>query len=250
MAKGQDSLGDRMKQYEAVSQLHLMRRTPVIIRLDGKAFHTYSRQFKETNESDTIPFNETLSHLMTTAAEALVAHIQNCEFAYTQSDEISLILKDWSTLESQPWYGNNLQKLVSVAASIATASFNYEYATLSQGIGLPSSFAMFDARAYNLPISEVTNYMIWRQQDAMRNSIQMIGHANFSQRVMTGVSNIQVKKMLVECTPPIIWDELPVWMQRGICVRRTVDGIIIDRSPPIFTENRTYIQQHVDVDHP
>jgi len=244
----QDSLGDRMKQYEAVSQTHLMRRTPVIIRLDGKAFHTYSRQFKETNKSGAIPFSDTLSHLMTTAAEALVAHIQNCEFAYTQSDEISLILKDWNTLETQPWYGNNVQKLVSVAASIATASFNYEYTRLTLGINLPQAFAMFDARAYNLPTNEVTNYMIWRQQDAMRNSIQMIGHANFSQRAMTGVSNVQVKKMLAECTPPIVWDELPTWMQRGICVRRLPDGITVDRSPPVFTENRTYIQQHVDVE--
>jgi tRNA(His) 5'-end guanylyltransferase len=179
--------------------------------------------------------------------------VQTCQLAYTQSDEISLLLRDWDNLETQQWFGGNVQKMTSVSASIATAMFNNVY---GKDIKQPESFqdlALFDARVYNLPKEEVTNYFIWRQQDATRNSIQMLGHYHFSQKEMHGKNNNQVQDMLM-LQKGVNWNDLATWMKRGSCViqdpywspvmsspREVVDDFI-----PIFTQNRNYVERHLE----
>lgn len=248
-----DSLGTRMKRYEAVSQNSLVRRMPVIIRLDGKAFHTYTRFFKRIDYPDRelYPFNPILKDAMLSTCEALVENIQGCVLAYTQSDEISLLLRDWDTHETQGWFDYNVQKLVSVSASIATAHFNQHIRQLA-AVNTPDpipALALFDSRAYNVPKEDVANYFIWRQNDASRNSVQMLGHHHFSQKQMHGKSNNEVQDMLM-ANFNINWNDIPGWMKRGSCVKRsttTDNTLLCDEGIPIFTAQRSYIERHLEV---
>lgn len=239
-----DSLGTRMKTYEVVSQNHLTRRTPVIIRIDGKAFHTFTKRLKHLDATVArSPFSEIMHSTMVHTTQVLVATVQNCYLGYTQSDEISLLLRDYDRLETQPWFDNNVQKITSVSASIATAAFNMHF-TRFQVPHAFSDMALFDSRVYNLPKEEVTNYFIWRQQDASRNSVQMLGHYHFSQREMHGKNNNQVQDMLM-LEKGINWNDIPTWAKRGTCVVHTNGAQQIDEEIPIFTQDRSYVDQHV-----
>lgn len=239
-----DSLGDRMKAYEAIPQLQLMRRTPVIIRIDGKAFHTFTRCLRGLDPSlaDT-PFSVVMHDVMMATTEALVKNVQTCVLGYTQSDEISLLLRNNDELETQPWFDNKVQKTVSISAAIATAAFNFEF----NSHRVPANFselALFDSRVYNIPKEEVTNYFIWRQQDASRNSVQMLGRFHFSQKEMHGKNNTQVQDMLM-LNKGVNWNDIPTWMKRGACVVREQWGVSHDNQIPIFTQDRGYIDRHV-----
>lgn len=236
-----DNLGSRMKTYEATTKNFLLRRTPVIIRIDGRAFHTYSKRFNKLVPNAETPFNEYMHELMVVTTKELVNGIQNCVFGYTQSDEISLLLRDWDQNETQQWFGGSVQKIVSVSASIATAAFNYWNHREQYTPKNFSDMAQFDSRVYNLPEAEVVNYFIWRQQDASRNSVQMLGHHHFSQREMHGKSNSEVQDMLM-LQKNINWDDLPTWMKRGTCF--TPDGA--DEEIPVFTQDRFYVAQHLE----
>lgn len=238
-----DSLGDRMKAYEATTQHNLIRRMPVIIRIDGKAFHTYTKRLKHLDpDLITVPFSSMMKNAMVETTKALVAEVQNCVLGYTQSDEISLLIRDYDELETQPWFGNNVQKMVSVSASAATAAFNFAFSQYAQPQKL-SDMAKFDSRVYNIPKEDVVNYFIWRQNDASRNSVQMLGHYHFSQKQMHAKSNSQVHDMLM-LEKGVNWNDLPVWMKRGTCVTRTENGLIVDEDIPIFTKDRSYIGSH------
>ena len=160
-----DSLGDRMKnKYENVTRFHLMSRQPVIMRLDGKAFHTLTKSCEK-------PFDDFFSLSMISAAEAVMNEAMGAKLAYIQSDEISILLTDYENLESEAWFDNNIQKLCSVSASIASVEFSDFF----------EKCAHFDCRVFNIPKEEVNNYFIWRQQDWMRNSVQMLARNYFSQ---------------------------------------------------------------------
>lgn len=238
-----DSLGDRMKAYEATSQQYLLRRTPVIIRIDGKAFHTYTKRLKQLDpDLQTVPFSSMMKNAMVETTKALYSDVQCCVLGYTQSDEISLLLRDWDTLETQSWFGNGVQKMASVAASTATAAFNFAFSKYQKAEKL-SDMARFDARVYNVPKEEVVNYFIWRQNDASRNSVQMLGHYHFSQKQMHAKSNSQIQDMLM-LEKGVNWNDLPVWMKRGSCVLRNDSGIIVDEDIPIFSKDRSYVGQH------
>lgn len=267
-------LAKRMKDYEAVPKTRLMRRTPVAIRIDGKAFHTFTRGFNK-------PFDDVLISAMQDTMKYLCENIQGCVLGYTQSDEITLILVDYKRLNSSAWFDYEVQKMCSIAASMATMAFNkafhraVEDADLLWKIGwTPQSVeiqqehqnymrtlrtaetkgAMFDARCFNIPKEEVTNLVYWRQLDATRNSIQMVGQANFSHKELQGKSCIQIKKMLSDIG--IEWDDYPISYQRGSCCIKTYiqdvtpDGIkhtrsewIIDKNIPLFIgEGREYIE--------
>lgn len=269
MGTDKTSLGDRMKQYEFTSQSVLLRRTPIIIRVDGRAFHTFTKRFvafshDESTFHDAIvdhslkftPFSETMHNFMTGTAGTLFREIQTAAFVYTQSDEISIVLKDWNKLETQQWFDGNLQKLVSLSASVATAAFNFLYHRefLSEDPPrFPSTVAHFDARAFNLPKEEVVNYFIWRQQDAMRNSVQMYGRFFFSQKEMAGKSNEQVRQMLIDLHG-VDWEDLQTWMKQGTAIynRDNVSSLssgpreYIDDECPIFTQDRNYIEKHLE----
>lgn len=256
-----DNLGDRMKEnYENRYRFSLTRRTPVIIRIDGKAFHTFTKHFKR-------PFDYIMAKTMQETALSLCNEIMGCQLAYTQSDEISLLLMDNKKLTSQAWFDNNLQKIVSVAASIATMSFNQnfrgnidmmsykdfykdwenyiaDYDVYSKKTGT----AVFDARAFNIPEAEVCNYFIWRQQDATRNSIESAGHAYFSNKELHQKTCSQVQEKLFK-EKNINWNNYPAIFKRGVCIRK-ITMVSSSRKTwrpdifiPVFTENRNYIEE-------
>lgn len=244
-----DSLGDRMKKYESTTKLQLLGRTPVIIRIDGKAFHTFAKRitnFDVDMREQNTPFSGVMHNLMVETTRALVTNIQNCVFGYTQSDEISLLLRDWDTLETQQWFGGSHQKMVSISSSLATAAFNFRATKAGFEQTTFNDIAMFDSRVYNLPKEEVTNYFIWRQQDASRNSVQMLGHHHFSQKQMHGKSNSEVQDMLM-LEKGINWNDLPTWMKRGTCV---TPDYVIDEDIPIFTQSREYVETHLEKKEP
>ena len=273
------ALAKRMKKYEVVPKNTLMRRTPVIIRVDGRAFHTFTKGFQK-------PFDDVLMRVMQDTMKYLCENIQGCVFGYTQSDEITLILIDYKKLNSEAWFDYEVQKMCSIVASMTTMAFNrlfmYEYEEFNRWIyeGSPTDEdkrlndvyynamckgAMFDARAFNLPKEEVTNNIYWRQLDASRNSIQMVGQANFSHRELLNKTCDQIQDMLMT-QRGINWNDMGTSYKRGSCCVRnrrfigtSVDGAetceirnpkepetawIIDNDIPIFKgEGRRYIDE-------
>lgn len=232
-----DALGTRIKKYEHITRDHLIPRMPVIMRLDGKAFHTFLKNAEK-------PFDSKVHTAMTNTAYELVKHIQGAVLAYTQSDEISILIKDWHNVKTESWFDNNIQKMVSVSSSIATATFNKDYTHINGKV------ALFDSRVFNLPEHEVVNYFIWRQQDATRNSIQMLGQHYFSHKKMQGKNQSQIQDMLMELEAPINWNELSTWKKRGSCIKTSSSlkesgkmkrHVDIDHSIPMFTADKNYI---------
>ena len=256
-----DDLGNRMKGYEQVPKTRLMRRTPVIIRIDGKAFHTFTKGFAR-------PFDEALVEAMQETTKYLCENIQGCVLGYTQSDEITLVLVDYAHLETAAWFDYEVQKMCSIAASMATMAFNKffaECATLEVHKKAMEKGAMFDARVFNLPKEEVTNCIYWRQLDATRNSIQMVGQAYFSHKELQNKSCNMIQDMLME-QKHINWNNYPTHLKRGTCVVKekyflgepAPDSIgdpavyrtywKIDKEIPIFRgEGREYIEKLIQV---
>lgn len=273
-----DDLGNRMKTfYEEIPKTRLMRRTPVVIRIDGKAFHTFTDKFKR-------PFDDVLINTMQETAKYLCENIQGCQLAYTQSDEISLLLIDYQRFETSAWFDYEIQKMCSISASMATMYFNkvfsevvtdyfdgedeedekYDFALAEAR----EKGAMFDARVFNIPREEVTNYFYWRQLDASRNSIQMVGQANFSHKELQYKSCNDIQDMLMT-QKGINWNDFPTYQKRGSCVVRNKfvlesndviekcmlrdpnqgeNNWIIDKDIPIFKgDGRQYIEQFVNV---
>lgn len=205
-----DSLGDRMKGYENINRHHLMSRMPVVIRVDGRAFHTFTRKFVK-------PFDAMLMGAMDSAACALAEDAQNFQIGYVQSDEASFVLNNIADFDTQPWFDNNLQKLVSISASIFTAHFN-EYLENSEN-------AMFDARAFTLPQDKVANYLLWRSRDWARNSLNMFARSIFSHKELEGKSTVDVHDMLHE--KGINWFKSTNNAERnGTLLIRTTRGIV------------------------
>ena len=268
-----DELGKRMKEfYEQVPKYRLMRRTPVAIRIDGKAFHTFTRGFQK-------PFDEVLIKSMQKTMKYLCENIQGCVLGYTQSDEITLILVDYKKLNSSAWFDYEVQKMCSIAASIATMAFTqFFYDNIPVDIEYTGTYykaiekgAMFDARVFNIPKEEVANLIYWRQLDATRNSIQMVGQANFSHKELQNKSCNQIQDMLFQ-EKDINWNDFPTHLKRGsCCVKSDVsvtfsteneDGTIttgaverphweIDLEIPIFkNEGRQYINHRILYDAP
>ena len=191
-----DELGTRMKMYEAVSDQKLIRKIPVLGRIDGKAFSTLTRGMKA-------PWDEDFIECMKAAALAVCRDAQGCKLGYVQSDEISILLTDTEKISTEPWFGYESRKLCSIAASTATAAFLMEYMArfperaeaLRKG---NSPLPRFDARFWNLPEREVPNYFVWRQQDAVRNSKQMLGRAYFSHKQLHKKSSNEIMKMVYD----------------------------------------------------
>lgn len=257
-----DELGKRMKEYyEQIPKYKLMRRTPVIIRIDGKVFHTFTKGFNR-------PFDDVLGNAMRKTMEYLCNNIQGCIFGYTQSDEISLVLSDYRKLNSDAWFDYEVQKMCSVAASMATVAFNryfeesvrafyfenFDYVspyrprsenakTLCQKyIAAVRKGAMFDARCFNIPKEEVVNCIYWRQLDAARNSVQMVGQANFSHRELQNKSCNAIQEMLHE-QKGINWNDFPTMWKRGVCWTRE-KGLDYEM-PMLKGEDRKYLEDLV-----
>lgn len=263
-----DELGKRMKEfYEVIPKTKLMRRTPVAIRIDGKAFHTFTRGFQK-------PFDEILMRSMQETMKYLCENIQGCVFGYTQSDEITLILIDYQKFTSSAWFDYEVQKMCSIAASMATMAFNKFFAkNVDIYNSTPPIFAdpqaniylaaaekgaMFDARCFNIPKEEVANLIYWRQLDATRNSIQMVGQANFSHSELQNKSCNMIQDMLLT-QKDINWNDFPVDCKRGAaCIKvstevniagtiDTVSNWKIDKQMPIIKDDRDYINKRIYV---
>lgn len=181
-----DSLGDRMKQfYENSYRVYLTRRTPVIIRLDGKAFHTFTKKFQK-------PFDLDLCSAMDQTGYYLLNEIQGAKAVYVQSDEISLLLTDYDRFETDAWFGNNLQKMCSISASMTTSFFQKELNFQSFN---SHEYPIFDSRVFNIPREEVLNYFRWRYQDWLRNSIQMLAQSLYSHKELHGKNKSDLHEM-------------------------------------------------------
>lgn len=242
-----DDLGVRMKTfYEQTPKTKLMRRCPVAIRIDGKAFHTFTTGFHK-------PFDEVLIKSMQETMKYLCENIQGCVLGYTQSDEITLILVDYKKLTSSAWFDYEVQKICSIAASMATMVFNNIFSKYVRGFDLALAYndngidteenrklweiynkavnkgAMFDARCFNIPKEEVTNLVYWRQLDASRNSIQMVGQANFSHKELQNKSCNDIQDMLMT-QKGINWNDLPTYQKRGSCCIKTEENITENNS--------------------
>ena len=271
------TLGDRMKNnYENITRYYLTRRMPVIIRVDGRSFHTFTKGFKK-------PFDDVLVKTMQDTMKYLCENVQGCVLGYTQSDEISLVLTDYAELTTDAWFGNNLQKMCSVSASMATLTFNkafndnivkYIDNNLDADCGVTKDLteyikilinarnkgAMFDSRVFTIPKEEVCNALIWRQQDATRNSIQSVGQANFSQKELHDKSCNNIQDMLM-LQKGINWNDYSTTLKRGSCCIKADDSLteydevgnicgytkrskwVIDNEIPIFTQDRNYVER-------
>lgn len=243
-----DEIGTRMKRYENVNRNYLTPRTPVIIRIDGKAFHTFSKGFEK-------PFDEIMVKSMQDTMKYLCENIQGCVLGYTQSDEITLILIDYEKLDTNAWFDYNIQKCVSVSSSMATLAFNKAFIRNVKLFNKESNIiyinaiekgALFDSRIFNIPKEEVTNCLFWRQLDASINSVQSLGFANFSHKEMQGKSCSQVQDMLM-LQKNINWNDLATTLKRGSCCIKKQIGErsqwVIDNEIPIFkNDGRKYIE--------
>lgn len=254
-----DSLGDRMKNYyESIPKTRLVRRMPVILRLDGKAFHTFTRGFKK-------PFDNIFMTSMIATMKYLCENIQGCVFGYTQSDEITLVLIDYQELNTSAWFDYEIQKMCSIGASMCTMYFNKEFSThimvekainddidhiYAQRLDFAAEKgAMFDCRCFNIPKEEVCNCILWRQLDATRNSIQMVGQANFSHKELHGKSCNMIQDMLHE-QKGINWNDFPIYQKRGTACYKILENgkriWIIDKNMPILkNEDRNYVEKHI-----
>lgn len=227
-------LSDRMKKYEKVNRTFVMAKTPVIIRIDGKAFHTWTKGLEG-------PFDQLFYACMSNTAKELVNNIQGATIAYGQSDEISILLKDYATYDTDAWFGGNVQKIVSVASSIATGVFNSTAVKL--GIDR-DKLAFFDARVFALPEHEVVNYFIWRQQDFHRNSIQAVGQHYISHKNLQGLDVQSVIDALRELPDPVDWyNDYDSVFRRGYTYQRGQDKPNFDI--PEFKTLRDFIEVHV-----
>ncbi len=226
-----DSLGDRMKMYEDNTRYYLTKRVPVIVRLDGKGFHNLTKKYFNKG------FDVNFLNIMQLTATYIANNVQGCSLAYCQSDEISLLLTDYKTIQTQGFFDYNINKIVSITASMASAWFT---ANLSLQLNNRSPLVLFDSRAFNLSQDEVCNYFIWRQQDATRNAIQMAGHENFSHKELQNKSCNDIQEMLFT-NKQINFNDYPTIRKRGFCI---VNGQL-DDNIPIFTQDRKYIEQHV-----
>lgn len=283
------SIGTRMKSYEDAQKTYLTRRMPVMIRVDGNAFHTFTRGFER-------PFDSIMAESMQRTMKYMCENISGCVLGYTQSDEITLLLIDYKKKNQGAWFGYVKRKVETIAASMATMAFNEAFSDvitekISEDIMKVQNDeetekvkdyyfkyvkkcgrAMFDARAFNIPEFEVVNEFIWRQQDCTRNSIQSVGHANFSDKKMHKKNMSQIQDMLM-LKKGINWNDFPTFLKRGSCCikedyfipenelpenhrnnlsPRTLDpeedeyGVwrsrwVIDKEIPIFTQNKNYV---------
>jgi len=277
-----DALGDRMKDYyEDRTRIRLPRRTYTIIRIDGKAFHTYTKGLNR-------PFDDGLIEDMDETTAYLCKNIQGVKFGYVQSDEISLLLTDFDDLSTDAWFDGNLQKMCSIAASLATAKFNqlrmirFAKNNVDPMASLASSLmdqtmspseiekfklAMFDARVFQIPSSiEVENYFIWRQQDATRNSISSVAQSMYSPKELHGVKTDEMQEMIFK--KGTNWNDFSPRKKRGGFVTKIlmingkpkqenqeifIEDVVRNKwlgiDCPVFTQDREFLRNRIPVQH-
>lgn len=260
------SLGDRMKEYEDAYNFKFPIRLPLILRLDGVHFHSQVNKWGCDK-----PFDARMISAMENTVKYLCENISGAQVAYSQSDEITILVRDDMTHDTQPWHKKKINKIMSVAAAKASNAFNHSYFNLGDPntqTNIPlSHMAEFDCRGYVMPENEIINAFIWRQQDATRNSIQMMARANFSHNSLENVNCEEIQERLWQ-EKNINWNDTPTNLKRGFCVikqdieksipkrdgkshkiipnefvNRTSSVWVVDRDIPIFTKDRGYINK-------
>lgn len=212
--------------YETPYLLKMPERMPVIVRIDGKSFHSWTRKMER-------PFDQTLIDWMGEVTKYVMGETHTSQIAYVQSDEISILLHNYKKLDTCSYFNNEIQKIASVTAGIASAKMTE----------LSGRIAVFDARCFVIPEDEVCNYFIWRQQDATRNSIQMLARSLYSHKEVYK-KNSQVLQEMAYAKGKN-WNDLETYKKRGFCVVKGGNGWAIDNEIPIFTQNRDYIEKHL-----
>ena len=240
-----DSFASRMKEYEATAQQTLLRRTPVIMRMDGKGFSRLTRGMKK-------PFDEDLAACMYAAALRVLAEAQNVRLAYVQSDEISLLLTDFRQLGTEPWFGNSVQKLCSVGAALTTTGFCEMFMQRFAELCRPGRLPVFDARCFNLPREEVTNYFVWRQRDCERNSVSITAQTHLPHKELQGLNRVQMIELL-RLKSGVEWDALPTAFKSGVVFTRelvswegqgsTTRARWTLADAPVFSHKRDFIER-------
>jgi len=206
-----DSLGDRMKVYEqAEAGRKLMPRLPILARIDGRAFHSFTAGLER-------PFCKGLHDLMVATTKSLVEET-NAKVGYTQSDEITLVWYE-SNPQTQVWFDGKIHKMVSQLGSLATLYFNTYL-----GDHLPLHYALkgptFDARVWNVPtVDEAFNCLVWRQQDALRNSVSMAAQSMFSHNELQNKSCDEMQELMFTARG-VNWNDYPDWAKSGSFVTR------------------------------
>lgn len=205
-----DTLGDRIKRYESVSNHKLTPRSPLFIRIDGKSFHTFTRGLSK-------PYSQVLIDTMVMAAEETAAHMTGFKLAYVQSDEATFMLTDTDTLVTQGWFDYEINKVVSISASLFTAYFNDFWQTQMEEVNTGPKLALFDSRAFTVPMEDAPNVFIWRQRDWERNSIQMLARAHFSQAECHGKKVADLHEMLY--TKGVNWAKISPQLKNGTFIQ-------------------------------
>jgi len=196
-------IDERMKQYEKTYNYKLLPKEPVVIRIDGKAFHSFTRGCEK-------PFDMKLIEAMVSAGEKTAKEMMGFKLGYCQSDEFTFLLSDLDNFESEAWFGNEIQKIASVSASLFTAFFNKE---------MGGTIACFDSRAFNIPLADAPNIFVWRQQDWERNSLQMLSRSHFSHKQLIGKGRAEMNEMLFSIGDN--WAELPDVLKNGTFITKT-----------------------------
>lgn len=246
-------LDERMKKYEYITRHYLMCRTPVIVRIDGKAFHTFTKGMKK-------PFDHIFMESIQDTMKYLCENVQGCVLGYCQSDEISLLLIDYDTLDTCAWFDNNISKIISITSSMASVYFNQQFSLNLLDYKIKnreskdrdveyenrlfaniSSLPVFDSRAFNLLKEEVNNYFVWRQQDAIKNAIQMIGRAYFTHKELENKNGKEIVDMLDSIK--VNYHSFSTCEKRGTCCIKTNKGWELDTEIPIFKEDKDYIEK-------
>lgn len=224
-------LGDRQKGYEKVTRRTLPRRTYTLIRVDGRAFHSYLRGFER-------PVDKRVTEAMDAVGRALLEEVAGSVFAFVQSDEVSVLAQDFLTLNQEPWFGGVEAKMVSVSASVATAAFNKRIGSEKWGL--------FDSRVWTMsdPV-EVANYFLWRQQDAIRNAIAMTAQTYVSHKELQGVDQ-EGQLELIEKAGVKYATDLPTGFRKGRVVTRKFGGAIITEAAPLLDARpHGWLAQHI-----
>ena len=207
--KKHDPMGDRLKLYELMeTDRRCEKGKPIIVRLDGKAFHTFTKGLNR-------PYDMRLSMLMVQTTAHLVEKT-HALMGYTQSDEITLVFHYEEP--SQPLYGGKFHKLTSILAAEAASFFTKELPkALPEKTG---NTVAFDARVFQVPDkSEAANAVLWRWFDARKNSIAMLAQSEFSHRDLQGVDTLEMREML-EAQKSLHWEDYPSFFKWGTFVRR------------------------------
>lgn len=225
-----NQIGKRMKEnYEDRYRIKLTRKTPVILRLDGNCFHTLTRHCQK-------PFDKNFIKSMSATARHICEKISGAKCVYVQSDEISILITDFDQINTESWFDYNIQKMVSISAGHASVFFSKHYG--QDGI--------FDARVFNIPKEEVTNYFIWRQKDWERNSLMMVARSLYSQKELHGKKRAEIHEMIHKAGQN--WTDYPDILKNGLFLTRQETGWFTVVPCPIFTIDRFEIDTFLDLE--